>query len=201
MSLLGALTHLGQVQRRYWLLCTAAYTIGGSLSASIVGLALSLFGRWLGLARGGATMYGLIALLTLVLAGREWGWFSFRLPELRRQTDERWAHKFGFITASAMWGLHIGLGFATRVTFGGFWILVVFALVLAKPGFGTVLMLVYWLGRTLSVWIAPNLTCQDPISLMLAIGSELNEYRMIAGLTLLSLCGLALMFVRYALHP
>jgi hypothetical protein len=60
-----------------------------------------------------------------------------------------------------MWGLHIGFGFATRVTYGGFWVLVIVALVLGNPLFSAMLMLLYWLGRALPVWIAPLLLGAD----------------------------------------
>jgi cytochrome c biogenesis protein CcdA len=98
-----------------------------------------------------------VALLALVLAAREWGWIRFSLPERRRQTEKVWAHEFGFIGASALWGFHIGLGFATRVTYGGFWAFVALGLALGNPLYGATLMLVYWLGRALPLWLAPAL--------------------------------------------
>ncbi len=98
----------------------------------------------------------IVSVLSLFLAAREWGWITFTLPESKRQSEKAWAHRFGFVTASAMWGFHIGLGFATRINFGGFWVLVVLAIVLADPFYAAVLILLYWWGRALPVWIGPK---------------------------------------------
>lgn len=105
----------------------------------------------------------LLALLSLILAAREWGWIKFRLPERTLQTEKVWVHEFGFVIASAMWGLHIGLGFATRINYGGFWLLATAILTLGDPGFGAVLMLSYWLGRALPLWVAPLLLSSDEV--------------------------------------
>lgn len=113
-----------------------------------------------GTAPGGTASY-LIGCLGLALAAREWGWIVFPLPERKRQTEKFWVHKFGYVMASAMWGIHIGLGFATRITYGGFWLLVAVALALGDPLYGATLMLVYWLGRALPVWVAPVLIGAD----------------------------------------
>jgi hypothetical protein len=115
---------------------------------------------WTGAAR--IALY-VVALLSLILAAREWGWIKFRLPEQKLQTEKVWVHDFGFVWASAMWGLHIGLGFATRITYGGFWLLVAAILALDSPAFGAVLMLSYWIGRALPVWLAPLLLSSDKV--------------------------------------
>lgn len=119
----------------------------------------------------------LIGFLSLVLATREWGWISFHLPERKRQTEKFWVHEFGFVMASAMWGLHIGLGFATRVTYGGFWILVAVALALGDPVYSTVLMLAYWLGRVLPVWVAPALL--DSSSAAINLPETISDQRLV----------------------
>jgi len=93
----------------------------------------------------------------LILTAKEWNILSFNLPERKRQTEKFWAHEFGFIGASLLWGLHIGLGFFTRITYSGFWLLAAIALASGDPFFGAELMSAYWLGRVLSVWVAPLL--------------------------------------------
>jgi len=159
MSLLGALTPLGKVARNYklWFRAVLAYTVAGSVSAALVGGALGTIGQTLRWEAARWVALSLTVLLSLALAAREWEWVRFRLPERKRQTESFWVHDFGFVTASAMWGAHIGLGFATRVKYGGFWALVVAILALGEPFYGAVLMMVYWLGRALPVWIAPVL--------------------------------------------
>jgi len=150
-------------ENKLWFKSVLAYTIAGAISSTIVGLLLGAIGAvigWSGAARIGLYVVG---LLSLVLAAREWGWIKFRLPERKLQTEKVWAHQFGFVVASAMWGLHIGLGFATRVTYGGFWVLVAATLALGDPPFGAILMLSYWLGRALPLWLAPVLLKRDEV--------------------------------------
>src|SRR5438309_11330202 len=116
MSLVGALTPLGKVARNQWFRSVLAYTLAGSFSALVVGAALgSLWRR--GFGRVGSW---LVILVALTLMAREWGWITVPLPERKRQTQKVWAHEFGFVTASAMWGFDVGLGFGTHLTNGGF---------------------------------------------------------------------------------
>ena len=65
-----------------------------------------------------------------------------------------WAFQFGIPTAAAMWGAHIGIGFATVITHSGFYVVVLLCVV-ADPALGAVLMMSYWVGRTLPIWLAP----------------------------------------------
>jgi cytochrome c biogenesis protein CcdA len=102
-----------------------------------------------------------VAVLAVILAVRESGWIRIHLPECKRQTEKLWAHQFGFVTASAMWGFHIGFGFATRITYGGFYILVATVFALGDSMYGVAVMLAYWLGRTMPVWLGPWLIAAD----------------------------------------
>jgi hypothetical protein len=138
----------------------SAYTVAGAISAAMVGAALGALGRPLaGLAAG--RLLFVVAALALLLALREWGVVSFPLPERKRQTEKFWVEDFGFLWAAAMWGFHIGLGFATRITYGGFWALVAVVLALGDPAFGVLLMVTYWLGRALPTWVMPALLPPD----------------------------------------
>lgn len=109
-------------------------------------------------------MLVVVALLAFGLAAREWGWISFPIPERKRQTEKVWAHDFGFVGASALWGFHIGLTFMTRITYGGVFVLMAMSLVLADPTYGAIVMCTYWVGRTLPVWLAPRLNWSGPNS-------------------------------------
>jgi hypothetical protein len=102
-----------------------------------------------------AAPYWVVVVLALVLAARELGWLRFRLPGRERQTEKVWAHEFGFVTAAAMWGFHIGLGFTTYVRYGGFWVLTLAAFAVGEPGYGAALILLYWIGRAMPVWVMP----------------------------------------------
>jgi len=166
MSLLGALTPLGKVAgvRRIWLKSTLAYTLAGALSSTLVGAALGSIGAWLQRGQQRWPVLFVIALLAFGLAAREWGWLKFPIPQRKRQTEKSWAHEFGFVGASALWGFHIGLTFATWINYGGAWALAGVCVGFADPLYGGTLMLTYWLGRTLPVWLAPMLNWSGPDS-------------------------------------
>jgi len=142
---------------KLWLRCALLYTVGGCVSSTTVGLALGAIGEsFVEKVSDGPRLY-LIGILSLILALREWKLLQFSIPEFKRQTEKTWAHEFGPEVASAMWGIHIGLGFGTRINHGGFWVLVAIALGFGSPKYGAILMLTYWLARTLPVWVAPTL--------------------------------------------
>jgi hypothetical protein len=134
-----------------------------------------------------ASVYYLIIPLAVLLALREWSWIRFGLPERRIQTEKTWGDQFGLFTASAMWGFHIGLGFATRINNGGFWVLVGIAIAVGEPRYGAALIVTYWLGRALSPGVAFALTenNDDVDDLMLAILADRAFYRRLVGLVLI----------------
>jgi hypothetical protein len=86
---------------------------------------------------------------------RDMGWLHFALPERKCQTEQRWGNEFGLSAASLMWGLHIGIGFATRVRYCGFWALCGVVFVFGEGRLGAIALGGYWLARTLPVWTLP----------------------------------------------
>jgi cytochrome c biogenesis protein CcdA len=152
---------LWRINRPLWLKATVAYTCFGLVSSTMVGAVLGWIGQQIG-GRPNSPSLWLVALLALILAGREMGWLRFRLLEWRCQTDRNWAYKWGFISAAAMWGFHIGLGFVTVITYGGFWLVVAAIIAMGKPGYGTLLMGTYWIGRALPLWMISPLIYRRP---------------------------------------
>ncbi len=163
MSLVGALTPLGKVARDWktWFTAVSLYTLSGLGVSAGVGALLGWLGRFVGMApiRNGVLLAGIG--LALGLAAREWGLVRFRLPERPLQTEKIWMHQFGALGAATLWGLHLSLGFFTRVNYGGFWLLVLLAFGLGDPAYGALLAGGHWLGKTLPVWVAP-LAYRDP---------------------------------------
>ncbi len=195
MSLVGALTPLGKAAHNYWLRAVAAYTLAGSVSASLVGALLGSIGHRF----RAAGLYWFVVALALVLAARELGWLRFQLPERERQTEKVWAHEFGFVVASAMWGFHIGLGFTTYVKYGGFWVLTLVAFTVGEPGYGAALMLLYWFGRAMPVWVMPLIwQGRDAGELMHAIMANRSLYNRSEALALAWSAGIVLIWVLQA---
>src|SRR5262245_18502540 len=142
--------------------------------------------------------YYITGAIGLILTAKEWNILSFNLPERKRQTEKFWAHEFGFAGASFVWGLHIGLRYFTRITYSGFWALAAISLALGDPFFGAVLMSAYWLGRVLSVWIAPLLIKPDSgcIELTDAILDHRQVLHRISGVTLIWFSAITVLLAR-----
>jgi cytochrome c biogenesis protein CcdA len=168
MSLLGALTPLGKVAHRQWIQSVLAYTAAGAVAASSVGILAGLLGHELNL----SWAWWAVIPVALLLTARDWGLVCFPIPQRSRQTEKTWAHDFGWVMASGMWGVHIGLGFATYISYGGFWTLTLLACGSRKPGFAALLMLTYWIGRASPLWIVPivcpNAETRDLVDAILA---------------------------------
>lgn len=160
MSLLGALTPLGKVAHNYklWLRCVIAYTLAGSVSSVVIGTLVGELGHLTTGKPDRAGMFCFLGFFCLLLAGKEWGLINLKLPQRKRQTEGFWVHQFGFVLAATMWGFDIGLGVATYIIYSGFWVLLALAFIVADPAYAAILMLTYWFGRVLPVWVAPVLT-------------------------------------------
>jgi hypothetical protein len=167
--------------RRGWLVNVAAYTAAGSLTSALVGGALGLFGEAVLPVHGGrAAAIALLALALLALA-RESGLVDLPLPQLGRQTDGWWAKALDLRPAAILWGLDIGLVFATWLTFSGAWVLAGLAFLGGDPWFGIALFLAYWLGRALSVWIGPLLaeSATDTSRLLTMLYDQRRLFRLV----------------------
>lgn len=163
VSHVSALTPLRALDERHviWRRAIVAYTLSGLGTSFIVGGLLGIPAYLAGITDNGIR-YGAVVVMAAIalLIARELRLVTFSLPEVDRQTQKMWAVEFGFTTGAAMWGAHIGLGFATVVKHGGLYIVAACALLLG-PVKGAVLMGAFWLGRTLPVWITPLITSCD----------------------------------------
>lgn len=156
----GALNPVGCVpsKRVLWLETILAYTLGGVVSGAIVGLVLGWIGSpWLSLAQ----WWPLLLAIAMVCLLRETGLVPLPLLERRRQTRFHWFPYRPLPLNSVMWGLDVGLTFATWITFSGAWLLAALVVVTGSPLFGAALFAVYWLGRAAPHWIEPALM-RDP---------------------------------------
>jgi hypothetical protein len=189
VSLISALTPLVKVAPTptLWFTCAATYSIAGTVSAAFTGSVLGWLGNWSGLGDAGGVHHYLLGGLGMVLAAREFSYLRFALPQRRCQTEKRFAHEFGFVPASAMWGFHIGLGFFTYMTYGGFWFLAAVSLVSASPVYGAALITLYWSGRAATLWLAPLILSRSISGTDIITGLSYNRerYRFMVGLVLL----------------
>jgi len=163
LSLLGALTPLGQgtrtwpVYRGTYIWALIAHTAGSVISGALAGAGLGWLGAYLVSGRLGPTTWLSLGGLSLLLGFREFGWIQFPVPQWPRQTKKVWGLHFGRAVAAWFWGLDLGSGLTTLVTFSGYWILVLVALLGGEVVYGTLVLGLYGLGRGLSVAIVPLL--------------------------------------------
>jgi hypothetical protein len=178
--------------RRNWVEAVVAYSVSGAITSALVGALLGKIGQRL---HSRAAVYALLPVV-LALAARELGFLRFALPEWKRQTDPGWIRDYGFVMASAMWGFHLGIGFVTRITFGGFWALTLLALSLGGVKFGIGLLLTYWSARALSVLLAPVMfRMKDICDVSLAVLDERLVCKQLAGVGLVWAVAITLIVV------
>jgi cytochrome c biogenesis protein CcdA len=143
--------------RTKWLKDVLLYTFSGAGTAMLAGTTLGGAGGWLPpgpLRRLGVPVVLLVAVLA---ACRELGWVRLPLPQPHRQTNDRWAKTCSRPVAATLWGLDLGLVVTTRFTLAGVWVLVLLPVLLADAVLGATVLLAYWLGRALPVWLGPLL--------------------------------------------
>lgn len=148
-------------ERRQWALRAGAYTLGGLATSTVVGFLAGAIGRELGGQPGKAHLAAALAI-GLVCLARETTLPSIPLPQARRQTPGTWAQRFRPATTAALWGLDIGLAFTTWMTFSGTWFVLSLAFLSGSAGSGALIMIAYWIGRALPVWLAPLFRVDAP---------------------------------------
>jgi len=173
---------------RTWLSAVSLYTLAGLVVTLAVGAGIGELGHVVRLAGRPAVALAACLAIAVVLAARELGVLRFRLPERPLQTEKIWMHQFGPLGAATMWGLHLSFGFFTRVNYGGFWVLTLLALGLGSPGLGALLMGGHWLGKALSVWVAPLAlgTSADGSEVVGTWDGDVRHYRRIQALGLVA---------------
>jgi hypothetical protein len=171
----GALTPPGKVdgRRTMWLRGVSLYTLGGAITSVLVGLTIGAAGSLV--MRPFATA-ALMVCFAIAGAGflREARLVRLPLPQLKRQTRDIWARSNLGAGAAALWGLDLGLTFSSWMTFAGVWFVVAVAAASADPALGAAMLISYWSGRALSVWLAPLLapSVGTTPELLLAISGE-----------------------------
>jgi hypothetical protein len=155
----GALAPLGKVAeaRRRWAAIMLGYTVAGAVTSALVGITLAAVGKAVLPEGQGRVLLAVVAGIVLLTGTREAGVSRIPLPQAHRQTKGVWAKTLGLPTAAVLWGLDLGLVFTSWFTFSGTWSLVGLAITSRSTVFAAVLLVAYWGGRALSVWLAPTL--------------------------------------------
>ncbi|MGH2819187.1 MAG: hypothetical protein ACRDJ5_00890 [Actinomycetota bacterium] len=129
------------------------HVAGATLSAAVFGLLLGGLGRLLAAPWGvpGALLVGGVAAL---YAGREALGLPIPIPDRHRQVPEWWRSFFSPAVSSLLYGLGLGIGFLTFLTFGTFVAVAVAAVVSGDPLTGALVCGAFGIARGLSVLAA-----------------------------------------------
>lgn len=148
-------------ERRGWRATAGLHVMGAALAGGLVGLASGGLGA--GLSRLGATprwRAGGLAAVAAVAAAREVWAPRSRLPGRRGQVPRRWSEELGPAATGLLYGVGLGLGFATHVTTAAYWATVTASVALADPAWGSLLGALFGLVRAGAVvvltWRLPD---------------------------------------------
>lgn len=152
MSHVVAITPIRKFDASLWQKLLFSYVIGGVVTSTMVGAVIGSLGLMFTLES--EYWFYLAAALGGLLVLRSIGVLTFKIPQVPFQTDRRWERDFGFRIAAAMWGSHIGLGWATVIAHGSIYPLSAICLGLG-PAYAAILFVTFWLGRTAPIVLAP----------------------------------------------
>ena len=124
-----------------------AHSLGIMTSAIVLGALLGAFGAAFGhLEQRLAAL--MISAIGVPLAARDIGAIRFPIPQLQRQTQKTWRHRFGPLMSAWLWGLDLGSGLTTLVNYAVYWILPLAAILRGDVVYGSVLLGLFGVGRT-----------------------------------------------------
>jgi hypothetical protein len=134
---------------RKWLVSVVLFAFGAVTAAAAVGL---LLGAALPLA--GAGWLAVVALFALVEAAAEARLLRLPLPQLRKQVPEHWRERFPLPLTAVLYGLGLGLGFATYIPVATLLVVAVGVALVTDPLVGAAVMAAFGLGRALAVGVS-----------------------------------------------
>jgi hypothetical protein len=95
-----------------------------------------------------------VATVSVVYAAREAFGLPITVPCRRRQVPQWWRNFFSPPVAALLYGLGLGVGYVTYLTYGTYIAVTVSALASGDPGLGALLLVPFGLARGISVLLA-----------------------------------------------
>jgi hypothetical protein len=140
-------------RRGSWSVSVALHAAGATASAAALGGALALAGRLIG-APWGPGGLAFVAAVAGLYALREIVALPVPIPDLRRQVPEWWRSWFGPRVASLLYGLGLGVGFATHLRHGTLVAVAAGALAFGDPLLGAAVVVPFGLARGVAILTA-----------------------------------------------
>ena len=144
--------------RKRWAAVLGLHILGATLSAAALGAALGALGMVLG-APWGAAGAIIVALLAGLYLAREAFGVPVPIPDARRQVPQWWREAFSPGTAGFLYGLGLGVGFATHLGHGTLVVVAALSMAGGDPLLGAVVLAAFGLARSMGVavtWTATD---------------------------------------------
>jgi len=148
----------GGRNRRYWI-AVALHVLGAGLSAAAFGLLLGAVGAVLNVSANVAV--GLVVTVAVLYAARELLRLPVPLPDLDRQVPDWWRTFFAPPVAAFLYGLGLGVGFLTFLSFGTLVAVAAAAIASAEPLVGAALIMPFGVARGASVVFGARTTTAE----------------------------------------
>ena len=147
--------HGGRKARYLW--SVGAHVLGAALTAGALGLGLGAGGHLLGAPWGSQGLLGIAAIGGAYAMGAA----GAPVPVLqrRRQVPDWWRTFFSPVTSSFLYGLGLGAGFLTFLSFGTLTVVAVVALASGDPLLGAAMCTPFGVARGLAVLVGSG--CRD----------------------------------------
>ncbi|HEX2057774.1 MAG TPA: hypothetical protein VHI71_05320 [Actinomycetota bacterium] len=137
-------------KRRPYLVASVLHVAGATIAAAAFGLVLGGVGALLRDPPDEARAFA-VALAAAVYLSREAFGVPVPLPDRRRQVPQWWRTFYSPPVAAFLYGLGLGVGVATYLTFGTFAAVMVGAVASGDPLMGLALCVPFGLGRAVAV--------------------------------------------------
>jgi hypothetical protein len=164
--MLASINPLGERAReRRWGVTVAAYLLGSTAAAALLGAVLGAVGHALPLGPG-VTALLVVALSALALAV-DLGVGGLRLPTVHRQVDKDWLGRYRGWVVGLGFGVQLGLGVVTIVNTAAVYLTLALALVTGSAGAGATVGATFGLVRALVILVVARVRRPDQLRLAL----------------------------------
>ena len=147
-------------KRRDYLMAVALHVLGATIAAALLGATLGVIGDALG-APWGRAGYAIVAIVAAAYFAREIFGLPLPLFDRRRQVPEWWRTFFSKRVAAFLYGLGLGVGFLTFLSFGTFVAVSVIALSSGDVVAGALIAAPFGVARGLSVLVSARAYDED----------------------------------------
>jgi len=164
--MLASINPLGERAReRRWGVTVAAYLLGSTTAAVLLGGLLGTVGHALSPGPGPTAL--LVVALTALALAADLGLGGLRLPTVHRQVDKDWLGRYRGWVVGAGFGVQLGLGVVTIVNTAGVYLMLALALLTGSAAAGALVGGAFGLVRALVILVVARVRRPDQLRVAL----------------------------------